>query len=338
MVNGARTRCAHLNPQPFIHMAITDKPTADPRANCFMIGPLLHLTPYVADVLSGLGEADGFMDFVAEPPQHHSCHPTTTTTTTTPSALNAMPSTAAESRNADKSFYTLDPSNWSSLDNSPPSEPYYDAAAALDSGFILPQSCNFTLHFSPQTTQRFFSTIDTSKISSTIPYSNGVSMSTPAAAANAAVKASMKLQTDLNTLMPAQPEKLKTPSHFQYHSPKSISSSESRNDLNSSPGRAEPAKPASRKRKSSSAENNNDEDLPIKKTVHNMIKNRYRTNLNNKIVVLRDSVPTLRIMSKSARGESMMEDREELHGLTPAHKLNKDTVCISACVSLHFNY
>lgn len=57
-----------------------------------------------------------------------------------------------------------------------------------------------------------------------------------------------------------------------------------------------------------------------------MIEKRYRTNLNDKIAALRDSVPALRIMSKSARGEDTTEDREELHGLTPAHKLNKATV------------
>ncbi|CRK20314.1 hypothetical protein BN1708_012823 [Verticillium longisporum] len=45
---------------------------------------------------------------------------------------------------------------------------------------------------------------------------------------------------------------------------------------------------------------------------------------------LRDSVPSLRIMSKSARGEDTTEDREELHGLTPAHKLNKATVLSKA--------
>jgi hypothetical protein len=42
---------------------------------------------------------------------------------------------------------------------------------------------------------------------------------------------------------------------------------------------------------------------------------------------LRDSVPSLRIMTKSARGEDTADDREELQGLTPAHKLNKATVC-----------
>ena len=36
---------------------------------------------------------------------------------------------------------------------------------------------------------------------------------------------------------------------------------------------------------------------PVKKTAHSMIKKRYRTNLNDKIAALRDSVPSLRVMS-----------------------------------------
>ena len=101
----------------------------------------------------------------------------------------------------------------------------------------------------------------------------------------------------------------------------------------SSPDGLGPSKPNSRKRKSSAEvdEDDDDDDLdghqPVKKTAHNMIEKRYRTNLNDKIAALRDSVPALRIMSKSARGEDTTEDREELHGLTPAHKLNKATVC-----------
>ncbi|KAJ3522308.1 hypothetical protein NM208_g12915 [Fusarium decemcellulare] len=92
---------------------------------------------------------------------------------------------------------------------------------------------------------------------------------------------------------------------------------------------------ASRKRKSSAdpedeEEEDDDGNQPVKKTAHNMIEKRYRTNLNDKIAALRDSVPSLRIMSKSARGEDTTEDREELHGLTPAHKLNKATVLSKA--------
>lgn len=65
---------------------------------------------------------------------------------------------------------------------------------------------------------------------------------------------------------------------------------------------------------------------PVKKTAHNMIEKRYRTNLNDKIAALRDSVPSLRAtVSKNARGEDSLED---LQGLTPAHKLNKVYPCL----------
>ncbi|KAB5583294.1 hypothetical protein GE09DRAFT_1211898 [Coniochaeta sp. 2T2.1] len=147
----------------------------------------------------------------------------------------------------------------------------------------------------------------------------------------------------LSSLTPAQQEKLKSiamPAHLQYHSPKSEPSPRSSaggTDKNAmpSPEATEGSGKASRKRKSS-ADFDDDEDeeddhgQPVKKTAHNMIEKRYRTNLNDKIAALRDSVPALRIMSKSARGEDTTEDREELHGLTPAHKLNKATVLSKA--------
>ena len=63
----------------------------------------------------------------------------------------------------------------------------------------------------------------------------------------------------------------------------------------------------------------------MKKTAHNMIEKRYRTNLNDKIAALRDSVPSLRVMAKNARGED--GEKEDLQGLTPAHKLNKVGLC-----------
>lgn len=96
---------------------------------------------------------------------------------------------------------------------------------------------------------------------------------------------------------------------------------------NSSASSPEPCE-NSRKRKSS-VEDDDEEDSPppttrghpVKKTAHNMIEKRYRTNLNDKIAALRDSVPSLRVMSKkNFRGEEIQED---LQGLTPAHKLNK---------------
>jgi hypothetical protein len=139
----------------------------------------------------------------------------------------------------------------------------------------------------------------------------------------------------------------------QFHSPKSeptpdLSPSESHSKLGggavSSPeaGGASLTRgiKASNKRKApmvTDADDDDDDDeehgeheRPIKKTAHNMIEKRYRNNLNDKIAALRDSVPSLRIMTKSARGEDTTEDREELHGLTPAHKLNKATVRIAS--------
>lgn len=129
------------------------------------------------------------------------------------------------------------------------------------------------------------------------------------------------------------------PAQIHYRSPKSEASPDSAGPIYKSSSISSPedhglsSKSNCRKRKSSAeVDEDDDDDLdshqPVKKTAHNMIEKRYRTNLNDKIAALRDSVPSLRIMSKSARGEDTTEDREELHGLTPAHKLNKATVCL----------
>lgn len=58
-----------------------------------------------------------------------------------------------------------------------------------------------------------------------------------------------------------------------------------------------------------------------RRTAHNMIEKRYRTNLNQKIAALRDVVPSLRFTNRNYRGGEVRG--EDLHGLTPAHKLNK---------------
>lgn len=121
----------------------------------------------------------------------------------------------------------------------------------------------------------------------------------------------------------AMPHGLRAHKHNLSPSPKSAGNA-------SSPDSADGTKKAARKRKMSSDPDDDDEleddDKPVKKTAHNMIEKRYRNNINDKIAALRDSVPSLRIMSKSAKGEDTSLDREELHGLTPAHKLNKATV------------
>lgn len=120
-----------------------------------------------------------------------------------------------------------------------------------------------------------------------------------------------------------------TSNNAQFHSHRSsqsLSSSKSRSV--SSPDNND----RTRKRKSVAELDEEDDDLNplVKKTAHNMIEKRYRTNLNDKIAALRDAVPSLRITSKSARGEDTMDDREELQGLKPAHKLNKATVLSKA--------
>lgn len=104
-----------------------------------------------------------------------------------------------------------------------------------------------------------------------------------------------------------------------------------------SPSSASSPEPDNRRKRKSSVEDDDEEDSPPpsngrhpppKKTAHNMIEKRYRTNLNDKIAALRDSVPSLRVMSKkNSRGEDIEED---LQGLTPAHKLNKATVLSKA--------
>jgi hypothetical protein len=136
-----------------------------------------------------------------------------------------------------------------------------------------------------------------------------------------------------DVLTPSQQEKLRSitmPEHLQYqnqHSPNSEGSRHKSGSV-SSPDQHD----GRRKRKSSAEADDDDDDdddeenakhPPVKKMAHNMIEKRYRTNLNDKIAALRDSVPSLRVMSKNARGEDTTEDREDLQGLTPAHKLNK---------------
>jgi hypothetical protein len=86
-----------------------------------------------------------------------------------------------------------------------------------------------------------------------------------------------------------------------------------------------------KKRKSDDSEESRGDSKggPPKKTAHNMIEKRYRTNLNDKIAALRDSVPSLRVMSRTNTIEDD-DDDEDLEGLAPAHKLNKATVLSKA--------
>jgi hypothetical protein len=119
-----------------------------------------------------------------------------------------------------------------------------------------------------------------------------------------------------------------------HHSPSSVNNGPtSSSSATSSP---EPMPVNAKKRKSTSVEDDHesvakkDKQQPVKKTAHNMIEKRYRTNLNDKIAALRDSVPSLRVMSRPNGGNEEDDDPEDLEGLTPAHKLNKATVLSKA--------
>ncbi|KAI9830121.1 MAG: hypothetical protein M1819_005798, partial [Sarea resinae] len=128
------------------------------------------------------------------------------------------------------------------------------------------------------------------------------------------------------------------PSHTSSFQQSPASTSETRQSSSSSP---EPRQQNNNKKRKPTTEEEdqieppvdtkNGKQPPVKKTAHNMIEKRYRTNLNDKIAALRDSVPSLRVMSRSAQGNGDDEDDpEDLEGLTPAHKLNKATVLSKA--------
>ncbi|ELR02793.1 hypothetical protein GMDG_05730 [Pseudogymnoascus destructans 20631-21] len=149
-------------------------------------------------------------------------------------------------------------------------------------------------------------------------------------------------QPSIGTLSVAQQELLRSiamPPHLQYPSAResrSPHSATSRRQSASVTMSSPDHQGRTRKRKSSTEGNEEDHSgdetgqRPVKKTAHNMIEKRYRTNLNDKILALRDSVPSLRVMTKSARGSDGSTEVEDLEGLIPAHKLNKATVLSKA--------
>jgi hypothetical protein len=140
-----------------------------------------------------------------------------------------------------------------------------------------------------------------------------------------------------NYLSPQEESKLRSiamPSLSQSESQSQLQSQSQNYPASSSSASSPEAVDNRRKRKPSVEEDDDDEEeerrnssgsrsrhTPIKKTAHNMIEKRYRTNLNDKIAALRDSVPSLRIVTKKTSHSE--EVQEDLQGLTPAHKLNK---------------
>jgi len=260
------------------------------------------------------------------------------------SGLDAVPSTTAS---VDPSFCPPD-SNWTSFQDVPPvSAPYpFDMYATTPFAFTQPWD-----NAPPPFVEQLAQTSGPQVLSDISPTSlNAEPMSNPSGhsllLAQPGPGRPVLGQEVLSSLTPAQQEKIKTiamPAHLRYHSPPKSepsphsSTGDNPKDPSSSPDAHAGTKMAGRKRKSADRKSSADEDeddeddddaQPVKKTAHNMIEKRYRTNLNDKIAALRDSVPSLRIMSKSVKGEDTSGDREELHGLTPAHKLNKATVLL----------
>jgi hypothetical protein len=155
-------------------------------------------------------------------------------------------------------------------------------------------------------------------------YSTPLSWSTPSAGTRILSRLSAEEESKLRSIAMPSLSKARTQSQSQYPTSPSTDSSE------------EPTHNQRKRKPSYDEDEDEDEDEddedrrtsssngrhpPVKKTAHNMIEKRYRTNLNDKIIALRDSVPSLRIISrKDSRGEGVQED---LQGLTPAHKLNK---------------
>lgn len=135
---------------------------------------------------------------------------------------------------------------------------------------------------------------------------------------------------DSNALPSASVPPLSNPPSL-HHSQSPASSHNARTSSSSEHSTPEPASDNPKKRKSSTDHDSpptgkKEKQMPPKKTAHNMIEKRYRNNLNDKIAALRDSVPSLRVMSRGNGANEEDDDPEDLEGLTPAHKLNKATV------------
>ncbi|OBT83674.1 hypothetical protein VE02_07640 [Pseudogymnoascus sp. 03VT05] len=164
---------------------------------------------------------------------------------------------------------------------------------------------------------------------------------TPASADMARNDSSATSRSNQSFDFPATAEQLQTTALRSVELPLKTSSSPSPASLLAS---TSPPTMRTRKRKISPLLSEEDEEEdgtpefpekpPQKKTAHNMIEKRYRTNLNDKIAALRQSVPSLRATEKSLGGgkgaKNFADAMEDLDGLIPPNKLNKATILSKA--------
>ena len=73
-----------------------------------------------------------------------------------------------------------------------------------------------------------------------------------------------------------------------------------------------------------------DKQPSAKKTPHNMIEKRYRTNLNNKFAALRECVPGLRIQPGIEGGSDEEQEGQDTLTLIPSQKINKAVILSKA--------
>ncbi|KAK3331175.1 helix-loop-helix DNA-binding domain-containing protein [Apodospora peruviana] len=136
-------------------------------------------------------------------------------------------------------------------------------------------------------------------------------------------------QLKMSSVVPAQPQlpKVEQAAPARRANPPSLkrkSSTSASEDEDLSPPPANRRNPTIKREKGSSQ--------GPKKTAHNMIEKRYRTNLNDKIAQLRDSVPALRVVAQRLDQpcEDGAEDENLDDSVSPAPKLNKATILSKA--------
>ncbi|KAL3230037.1 putative transcription factor HMS1 [Nakaseomyces bracarensis] len=74
-----------------------------------------------------------------------------------------------------------------------------------------------------------------------------------------------------------------------------------------------------------------------KRALHSIVEKKYRTNINDRLTELKQTVPTIRFTYKSISNIPLTEDdHRQLNGMEPAKKLNKATILHKATEYIRF--